>query len=110
MSSKNEELRKIFDACDWENKYFGQLPENEDEIRYSWTEEDAEYARPFFTTGLLQEKTSAVQRSLYLGEDPKSKAWRLCVREVTDTDFDAKDVAREIVHMMDISKVIGEDK
>ncbi|MFP4657820.1 MAG: hypothetical protein ACLFMP_03915, partial [Desulfonatronovibrionaceae bacterium] len=69
-----------------------------------------EYARPFFSTGLLQEETSAVTRSLYLGEDPQSKAWRLCVCEVTDPGFDTKEVARGIVHMMDISKVVDKDK
>ncbi len=109
MASDGEELRKIFDACSWKEKYFGELPEDEDEIRYIWGEEDAGYARPFFSTGLLQENTSAVQRNLYLGKD-KNGAWKLCVREVTDPDFDVKDVARQIVHMMDISKVAEHDK
>ncbi|MFO7817534.1 MAG: hypothetical protein ACQES5_11130 [Thermodesulfobacteriota bacterium] len=109
MVTKHDELKKIFDACDWQEKHLDELPANEDEIRYAWYEEDAEYARPFFTTGLLQENTSAVQRGLYLGQD-KSGAWKLCVREVTDSNFDPKDVARQIVGMMDISKVTGSNK
>ena len=109
MAPKYDQLKEIFDQCDWAEKHFGSLPQNEDEVRYEWTEEDADYARPFFTTGILKEKTSAVKRSLYLGQD-EDGAWKLCVREVTSEDFDPREVAKELVHMMDVSKLVQADK
>ncbi|MBT8763891.1 hypothetical protein KFV02_08095 [Desulfohalobiaceae bacterium Ax17] len=109
MDSKYDKLKKIFDQCEWTEKYFEILPENRDEVRYEWLEEDADYARPFFTTGILKEKTSAVKRSLYLGQD-ENGAWKLCVREVTCDDFDPREVARGLVRMMDVSKVVEANK
>ncbi|MFP4317159.1 MAG: hypothetical protein ACOC24_04315 [Desulfovibrionales bacterium] len=102
MASKK--LKEIFDNCSWKEKFLDSVPENPDEIRYKWTEEDAEYARPFFTVGLLTEETPAVRRSLYFGKD-KQGVEILCVREITHEDFDAKEVGREMARMMDISKI-----
>jgi hypothetical protein len=101
MASK---LRSIFDGCNWKAKYLGQFPDNPDEIRYKWSEEDADYAKPFFTVGILTEETPAVRRSLYLGRDKDGLEF-LCVREVQHEDFDAAEVGRQFALLMDISKV-----
>ena len=101
MASK---LRELFDLCQWQSKYLGKLPENPDEIRYKWSEEDAEYARPFFTVGIMTEETPAVRRSLYLGKDEAGTEF-LCVREVQHEDFDAAEVGREYAKLFDMSKM-----
>jgi hypothetical protein len=103
MASK---LRELFDGCPWQSKFLGRLPENPDEIRYKWSEEDAEYARPFFTVGILTEETPAVRRSLYLGTGEDGVEY-LCVREVQHEDFDAAEVGKEFARLMDISKLSG---
>jgi hypothetical protein len=97
-------LKELFDICTWTAKFLDQLPENPDEIRYKWSEEDAEYARPFFTVGILTEETPAVRRSLYLGKD-KDGIEYLCVREIQHEDFDAAEVGREYAMLFDISKL-----
>ena len=51
--------------------------------------------------GLLTEETSAIRRSLFLGQEPGG-GWALCVAEKTHEDFDAKEVGRGITALMDM--------
>jgi hypothetical protein len=96
---KGEHLKKIFDICTWKNKHLHQLPETDHDIRYKWTEDEHEFARPFFSTGVLCEDSAATHRELYLGED--ENGWVLCVTETTSKDFSPEEVAREMVRLMD---------
>jgi len=94
-------LKDIFDACGWQHKTFGELPGEPGTIRYLWRAEDAGFAQLFFKSGLLTEETSAIRRSLFLGQEPGG-GWALCVAEKTHEDFDAKEVGRGITALMDM--------
>lgn len=91
----NEQLKALFDRCVWIKKYYEALPGNLSEIRYGWREDEAEFARLFLETGVMPETTAAVERSLYLGKDPKG-AWLLCVLEKTQRNYDVEKMAQGI--------------
>ena len=95
---KGEHLKEIFDICSWQGKHLHELPATDHDIRYTWTEDEYEFARPFFTTGVLCEDSSAVHRELYLGKN--DNGWLLCVTETTSKDFSPEDVAREMARLM----------
>ncbi|NCC26106.1 MAG: hypothetical protein EOM25_13070 [Deltaproteobacteria bacterium] len=97
-------LREIFDLCAWKAKHLGVLPEDEDSIRYMWLNDEADEARPFFSSGILTEVSAAVRRELYLGRS--GRRWVLCVTEVTREDFNPKEVAKELVRLMSTDKAM----
>lgn len=97
-------LKDIFDACPWTAKTFGELPGDPGFIRYLWRAEDAGFAQLFFKSGLLTEETSAIRRSLYLGQE-SGGSWALCVAEKTREDFDAGEVGRGITALMDMGNL-----
>ncbi|MFW6324778.1 MAG: hypothetical protein ACOC0U_06920 [Desulfovibrionales bacterium] len=105
MASK---LMEIFNQCTWKTKYEGELPENSEEIRFRWREEDHEFAESFFSVGLFTEETPAVRRSIYIGED-ETGTEVLCVREVTREDFDPKEIGKQFARLLDVSNAVRDD-
>jgi len=102
----NQRLKTLFDNSTWTNKHFEKLPDNETDIRYAWREDEAEFAELFLKSGkVLTESTAAVDRGLYLGKD-RDGYWKLCVTERTRSDYDPKEVARGISHLMDASRYL----
>lgn len=95
----NAELKKLFDRCPWKAKHYNLLPKSMADIRYGWREDEADFARLFLETGVMHEKTAAVERSLYLGRDARG-AWILCVLEKTQSDYDVKSMAEGICSLM----------
>lgn len=100
-------LKTLFDQSDWKNKHFGELPKDVVEIRYSWREDEADFAELFLKSGkVLTESTAAVDRGLYLGQD-REGFWKLCVTERTRSDYDPKQVAKGIADLMDASRFLN---
>jgi hypothetical protein len=100
-------LKALFDRSAWANKHYGELPQIISEIRYSWREDEAEYAELFLKSGkVLTESTAAVDRGLYYGKD-QDGFWKLCVTERTRADYDPKRVAKGIADLMDASRYLA---
>lgn len=109
MQSK---LRQLFDKCPWSRKVLGQLPPNQDEIIYAWTEDQAGFAESFFSDtamAVYPEETPVVRRSLYLGAEGFGQPMRLCVREEEKAEYrqGLPDMAKAYTELIDPDKVEG---
>lgn len=100
-------LKKIFDSCDWRNKFEGTLPESEGEILYRWREHEAAFAELFFgATGsrILRDDDLMVERSLHYAVDEKGRP-TLVVRQVSKPIGNLEGIAATMAMTMDPTKV-----